>query len=93
LFQGLFRPGTQSALNNALHYGIFNNMQKKVVKRRISDEDRKKNQIVIRITDWELRTLNQISELEGMANSFLVREGLWLVFQKYAKDYQSPKGS
>ena len=78
-------------LTNASHYSIYNNMQKETVKRRISDEDRKKNQIVVRITDWELRTLHQISELEGMANSFLVREGLWLVFQKYAKDYQNPK--
>ena len=68
-------------------------MHNKAVKRRISDEDRKKHQIVIRITDWEMRTLNQISELEGMANSFLVREGLWLVFQKYAEHYQNPEGS
>ncbi len=68
-------------------------MHDKSVKRRVSEEDRKKNQIVIRITDWELRTLNEISELEGMANSFLVREGLWLVFQKYAENYQGPEGS
>jgi hypothetical protein len=63
-------------------------MQSKTVKRRIPEEDRKKHQIVIRITDWELHTLNQISQLEGMANSFVVREGLWLVFQKYAQEYQ-----
>ncbi len=63
-------------------------MHTKAVKRRIPEEERKKHQIVIRITDWELQTLNQISELEGMANSFLVREGLWLVFQKYAQQYQ-----
>jgi hypothetical protein len=62
--------------------------QKKAVRRRIPDQDRKKHQIVIRINDWELRTLNQIAELEGMANSFLVREGLWLVFQKYAEQYR-----
>ena len=63
-------------------------MQQKSVRRRIPDQDRKKHQIVIRINDWELRTLNQISELEGMANSFLVREGLWMVFQKYAQQYR-----
>jgi len=68
-------------------------MHDKSVKRRVSEEDRKKNQIVIRITDWELRTLNEISEIEGMANSFLVREGLWLAFQKYAENYQGPEGS
>ena len=67
-------------------------MHDKSVKRRVSEEDRKKNQIVIRITDWELRTLNEISEIEGMANSFLVREGLWLAFQKYAENYQGPEG-
>ena len=63
-------------------------MQQKPARRRIPDQDRKKHQIVIRINDWELRTLNQISELEEMANSFLVREGLWLVFQKYAQQYR-----
>ena len=63
-------------------------MQQTAIKRRIREEDRKKHQIVIRITDWELHTLNQISELEGMSNSFLVREGLWLAFQKYAQRYQ-----
>lgn len=75
-------------MTNAYHYGIYNNMQQKAVKRRIQEEDRKKHQIVIRITDWELHTLNQISQLEGMAKSFVVREGLWLVFQKYAQRYQ-----
>jgi hypothetical protein len=63
-------------------------MQQKIVKRRVPEEDRKKHQIVIRITDLELHTLNQISQMEGMANSFVVREGLWLVFQKYAQEYQ-----
>ena len=75
-------------MTNAYYYGIYNNMQQKAIKRRIQEEDRKKHQIVIRITDWELHTLNQISQLEGMANSFVVREGLWLVFQKYAQQYQ-----
>ena len=66
-------------------------MQDKVVKRRVPEEERKKHQIVIRITDWELHALNQISELEGMANSFLVREGLSWVFQKYAEKYQEER--
>jgi hypothetical protein len=74
-------------LINGYHYDMYNGMHKQIVKRRIPEEERKKHQIVIRITDWELHTLNQISGLEGMANSFLVREGLWLVFQKYARQY------
>ncbi len=63
-------------------------MHQKTVKRRIPEEERKKHQIVIRITDWELHTLNEISGIEGMANSYLVREGLWLVFQQYTQRYQ-----
>jgi predicted DNA-binding protein len=54
-------------------------------KRRIPDEDRKKNLIAVRLTDEELKALEQIAEKENLSVAYFVREGIKLVIDKRLK--------
>ncbi len=53
--------------------------------RRIPDEDRKKHQIAVRITDEELRSLESIAIKKDLPVSVFIREGINMVIQKYEK--------
>jgi hypothetical protein len=53
--------------------------------RRIPDEDRKKHQIAVRITDEELSSLESIAIKKDLPVSFFIREGINMVIQKYKK--------
>lgn len=54
-------------------------------RRRIPDEDRKKHQIAVRLTDGELRALESIAMKKDLPVSYFIREGINLVIQKYEK--------
>jgi predicted DNA-binding protein len=54
-------------------------------KRRIPDEDRKKNLIAVRLTNEELKALEQIAEKENLSVAYFVREGIRLVIDKRLK--------
>ncbi len=51
----------------------------------IPDEQRKKHQVAVRLTDGELKALEKISKKEGLPVSFFVRRGVALVIERYSK--------
>jgi predicted DNA-binding protein len=51
-------------------------------RRRIPDEERKKNLIAIRIRDEEMEALEKIADRENLPVSYFVREGIRLVIDK-----------
>ena len=53
--------------------------------RRIPDEDRKKHQIAVRITEEELRSLESISKMMDLPISYFIRQGINMVIQVYEK--------
>jgi hypothetical protein len=54
-------------------------------KRRIPDEERKKNLIAVRVKDKELAALEEIAERENLPVAYFVREGIKLVLEKRLK--------
>ena len=56
-------------------------------KRRISDSQRKKNQVNVRLTDKEMEALQTISERKGMSVAYFVREGVKLVIKRYSRKH------
>lgn len=53
--------------------------------RRIPDEDRKKHQIAVRITDEELRSLESIAKKKDLPISWFIRQGINMVIQRHEK--------
>ena len=45
-------------------------------KRRMPDEERKKNLIAVRVKDEELDALEKIAERENLPVAFFIREGI-----------------
>jgi hypothetical protein len=54
-------------------------------KRRIPDEDRKRNLIAVRLTDEELKALEQVAEKENLSVAYFVRQGIKLVIERRLK--------
>ena len=53
--------------------------------RNIPDEDRKKHQVAVRLTEQELRSLESIAQKKGLPISYFIRQGLGMVIEKYVK--------
>jgi hypothetical protein len=53
--------------------------------RLVSERDRKKNFIGVRLTDEELVALEKISKRENFPISHFVREGIALVIERHSK--------
>ena len=58
---------------------------KRPQRRRIPDEDRKKNLIAVRVKDEELGALERIAEQENLPVAYFIREGIKLVIEKRLK--------
>jgi predicted transcriptional regulator len=54
-------------------------------RRRIPDGERKKNLIAVRLTDEELKALEQIAEAENLSVAYFVRQGIKMVVEKRLK--------
>ena len=55
------------------------------MRRRVPDEDRKKNLIAIRLRDEELEALQRIADRENLSVAYFVREGIKLIIEKRLK--------
>ena len=53
--------------------------------RIIPDEDRKKHQLAVRLTDEELRSLESIAKKKDLPLSYFIRQGIGMVIEKYMK--------
>jgi bifunctional DNA-binding transcriptional regulator/antitoxin component of YhaV-PrlF toxin-antitoxin module len=53
--------------------------------RMIPDEDRKKHQIAVRLTEEEFRSLESIAKKKDLPISYFIRQGISMVIQKYEK--------
>jgi bifunctional DNA-binding transcriptional regulator/antitoxin component of YhaV-PrlF toxin-antitoxin module len=53
--------------------------------RLIPDEDRKKHQLAVRLTDQELNTLESIAKKKDLPISYFIRQGIGMVIEKYEK--------
>jgi predicted DNA binding CopG/RHH family protein len=53
--------------------------------RIIPDEDRKKHQVAVRLTEKELRCLESIAQKKGLPISYFIRQGIGMVIEKYVK--------
>jgi len=53
--------------------------------RLIPDEDRKKHQIAVRLTEEELRSLESIAKKKDLPISYFIRQGIAMVIEKYMK--------
>jgi predicted DNA-binding protein len=51
----------------------------------IPDEDRKKHQIAVRLTDEEFRSLESIAKKKDLPISYFIRKGIGMVIEKYLK--------
>jgi hypothetical protein len=51
----------------------------------IPEEKRKKHQLAVRLTDAELKALEKISNRKKIPISFLIREGIAAVIERYSK--------
>jgi len=54
-------------------------------RRRVPDEERKKNLIAIRLRDEELEALQYIADQENLSVAYFVREGIKMVIEKRLK--------
>ncbi|MGA2262302.1 MAG: ribbon-helix-helix protein, CopG family [Acidobacteriota bacterium] len=54
-------------------------------RRRIPDEERKKNLIAVRVKDDEMEALEKIADRENLPVSYFVRQGIRLVIEKRLK--------
>jgi predicted DNA-binding protein len=53
--------------------------------RIIPEEDRKKHQLAVRLTEQELRRLESIAQKKGLPVSYFIRQGIGMVIEKYVK--------
>ena len=53
--------------------------------RIIPEEDRKKHQVAVRLTEQELRCLESIAQKRGLPISYFIRQGIGMVIEKYVK--------
>jgi predicted DNA-binding protein len=53
--------------------------------RIIPDEDRKKHQVAVRLTEEELRSLESIAKKKDLPISYFIRQGIGMVIEKYLK--------
>jgi predicted DNA-binding protein len=53
--------------------------------RILPDEERRKRQIAIRLTEEEFRSLESIAKKKDLPLSRFIREGIGLVIEKYLK--------
>ncbi len=51
----------------------------------IPDEDRKKHQLAVRLTDQEFRALDSIAKRKNLPISYFIRQGIGIVIEKYVK--------
>jgi predicted DNA binding CopG/RHH family protein len=51
--------------------------------RIIPDEDRKKHQVAVRLTEEELRALESIARKKDLPISYFIRQGISMVIEKY----------
>ena len=49
------------------------------------EEDRKKHQVAVRLTEKELRCLESIAQKKGLPISYFIRQGIGMVIEKYVK--------
>jgi predicted DNA-binding protein len=54
-------------------------------RRRVPDEERKRNLIAIRLRDEELEALQRIADRENLSVAYFVREGIKLIIEKRLK--------
>jgi predicted DNA-binding protein len=47
--------------------------------------NQKKNQLGVRLTDAELEALEKLSKRKGLPISYLIREGIAAVIERYSK--------
>lgn len=53
--------------------------------RLIPDEERKKHQIAVRLTEEEFRALESIAKKKDLPISYFIRQGISMVIQRYEK--------
>ena len=53
--------------------------------RIIPEEDRKKNQLAVRLTDQEFRALESIAKRKNLPISYFIRQGIGMVIETYVK--------
>jgi len=54
-------------------------------RRRVPDEERKKNLIAIRLRDEELEALQRIADRENLSVAYFAREGIKMIIEKKLK--------
>jgi hypothetical protein len=51
----------------------------------IPDEDRKKHQVAVRLTEEEFRSLESIALEKNLPISYFIRQGVSMVIERYLK--------
>jgi predicted DNA-binding protein len=54
--------------------------------RLMPEENKKRNQLAVRLTDAELEALEKLSKRKGYPISFYIREGIAAVIERYSKE-------
>jgi predicted DNA-binding protein len=60
-------------------------MSPKKGQRLVAEEDKRRNQLAVRLTDAELEALEKLSKRKGYPISFYIREGIAAVIERYSK--------
>jgi len=50
------------------------------------EENKRRNQLAVRLTDAELEALEKLSKRKGYPISFYIREGIAAVIERYSKE-------
>ncbi len=61
-------------------------MSPKKGQRLIPEEDQKRNQLAVRLTDAELEALEKLSKRKRFPISYFIREGIIAVLERYSKE-------
>jgi len=61
-------------------------MSPKKGQRLVAEEDKRRNQLAVRLTDAELEALEKLSKRKGYPISFYIREGIAAVIERYSKE-------
>jgi predicted DNA-binding protein len=54
--------------------------------RLMPEENKRRNQLAVRLTDAELEALEKLSKRKGYPISFYIREGIAAVIERYSKE-------
>ena len=54
--------------------------------RLMPEENKRRNQLAVRLTDAELEALEKLSKRKGYPISFYIREGIIAVIKRYSKE-------